>query len=434
MGKRTIDLWVVNNQPVASSPGGVLGGAPASVTSARKASAQQDPLVTVGRRILATAGIQGGPNFSVPNGTDPNGGTQVYPGKNFERTRLVVGQRLTPGCRLRVEGLALPSAPNSTTTGIGSWWSDGRFGALIVEVLYDNGVNQYTRTVELAVPSSGETNGGEPEAFAGSWMRVLSADIDHPANVEDNAAFSGEVDVEISIVMKGSLRLIDACVYEVPYELHHDDTHREGMVHLAQGTYPSEYALTGANLPTDARWGARQNLKTVHDQRQLWGPAIMQWSSWDETTAGVTDAEPDPLVISSTSFVGIPYSGITTYSESNPGWSVSSGGTARCAEWAGILELREAVGVIPVVVRVYARVQSAGDVGIIRFQTAAHSYADIRVTATTYGWVEGLWFAACPIAANILSVLQIFARVVASDQVWIRYMSIHYGGHAALAQ
>ncbi|MCY1055444.1 hypothetical protein [Nannocystis sp. SCPEA4] len=434
MGKRSIDLEVVNGQVIPPFLGNGSGGAVASRGDARGACSRQDQLVTVGRRILAATGIQGSPQFSIPNGTDPNGGSQVYPGKTFERTRLVVGQRLTPGCRLRVEALVLPAGPNSTTTGIGSWWSDGRYGSLIVEVEYTNGINSYDREVEMAAPSSGEANGAEPTAFHPLGIRVLNATIEHPANVEDAPAFSGEVDVTISIVMKGSLRLIDACVYEVPYELHHDDTHREGAVHLAQGTYPSEYALTGANLPTDARWGARQCLKTVHDQRQLWGPALMQWSSWDESTAGVTDAEPDPLVISSTSFVGIPYSSITTYSESNPGWSVSSGGTARCAEWSGILELREGVGCIPVVVRVYARVAATGDVGIIRFQSAPHSYADIRVTATTYGWVEGLWWMACPIHSNILSVLQIFARVQASDQVWIRYMSIHYGGHAQLQQ
>ncbi|WP_434424627.1 hypothetical protein [Nannocystis pusilla] len=429
-----IDLQSISGESVEQSSFEVRGGMPAQRTYAQRVCREQDTLVTVGRRILAAAGIEGGSNFSIPNGTDPDGGSQVYPGKNFERTRLEVIQRLTPGCRLRVEGLALPSGPNSTTTGIGSWWSDGRYGALVVEVVYSNGINQYTRRVELPVPSSGETNGGEPEAFAGSWMRVLSTIIPHPNEVEDAPAFSGEVDVLVSIISKGSLRLVDAVVYEVPYELHHDDTHREGMIHLAQGNYPSAYALTGQNLPTDARFGARQNLKTLNDQRQLWGPTLVQWSSWDETTAGVTDADPDPLIISSTSFVGLPYSGLTTYSTSNPGWSVSSGGTARCAEWSGILELRERVGVIPVVVRVYARVQTAGDIGIVRFQSAPHSYCDLQVTSTSYGWISGLWWVACPIHQNIQSVLQMFARVVSTDQLWVRYITVSYGGHATLAQ
>jgi len=432
MGKRSIDLEIVGGQVMTSTPGLALGGQQAQREDARKICSQQDQPVTVGRRVLATAGIMGAPQFSVANGDDPAAGFAVYPAAGFERTRIVVGQRLTPGHRLRVEGLALPSGPNSATLGTGSWFEQGRYGSLIVEVDYVAPGDSSSVAVELAVPSSGEAFGAEPQAFAGSWMRVLSADL--PVFDAQDPDFSGEVDVTITIISKGSLRLIDCCVYETPNVLTHDDTHREGMVHLAQGTYPSEYALTGANLPTDARWGARQALKCAHDQRMLWGPAIFQWSSWDESTAGVTDAEPDPLVISSTSFVGIPYSGITSYSEDNPGWSVSSGGTARGAEWAGILELREGVGVVPVVVRVYGRVQTAGDIGIIRFQTAPHSYCDLRVTATTYGWVEGLWWASCPIAANILSVLQIFARVLSTDQVWIRYMSIHFGGHAQLAQ
>lgn len=433
MANRMIDLGSLSGESVEQSSFEVRGGMPAQRTYAQRVCREQDPLVTVGRRILATAGIQGGPNFSIPNGTSPSGGTQSYPENGFQRTRIEVIQRLTPGCRLRVEGLALPSGPTQRLTANG-WIQDGSYGALVVEITYSNGINQYTRTVELPVPSSGELNGGEPEAFAGSWMRVLSTIIPHPNEVEDAPAFSGEVDVLISIISKGSLRLIDACVYEIPYELHHDDTHREGMIHLAQGNYPSAYALTGQNLPTDARFGARQNLKTLNDQRQLWGPTLLQWSSWDETTAGVTDADPDPLIISSTSFVGLPYSGLTSYSTNNPGWSVSSGGTARCAEWSGILELRERVGVIPVVCRVYARVQTAGDIGIVRFQSAPHSYCDLQVTSTSYGWISGLWWVACPIHQNIQSVLQMFARVVSTDQLWIRYITVSYGGHATLAQ
>lgn len=430
MGKRAIKLsTIIPTQTFYSAE----GGEPARRSVAHQACKDQDIPVTGGRRILAATGIQGETGFSVLNGTDPDAGTQWYPEEGFERTRLVVRQRLTPGCRLKVLALALPSGPNSDTAGEGHYWEGGRTGRLKVVATWNNGADEWSGTLDMSVPSSEETHGAEPDAWTPWGIRKLQGFVPIPPPVEDSPDWSGEVDVTIEIIAVASLRLIDCCVHEEPYEIHHDDDDREGTIHLAQGTYPSEYALTGKDLPNDARFGARQILKTLRDQRQLWGPTIMQWSSWKETTAGVTDADPDPLSITSTTFTEVTGTGITTFDEDRAGWSVSSAGNARCAEWSGILELRERVGVIPVVCRVYASVASGGDVGIIRFRSAPHSWCDLRVTSTSYGWVSGLWWMACPIHAEIGSVLQVFARVQATDTLRIRYISVSYGGHAALA-
>lgn len=414
----------------------VEGGIIAKGDRIETAASAQDRLVSHGRRILANAGIRGAANFLVPQNDNPDyQPVQIYP----EPTRIcTIGQwyaRLMPGMRLRVDILAVPSGPCqlSFAEPYSAWMKQGLLGVLGVTVRYEWSGGSAERSVDIVVPSSAETYGAEPEAFAMGGIRYLYAIIPHPADVEDNPEYCGETKVRITLESKASLRLVDCVVSEEPYEYWRDDSYREGPIHNVKGQYPSEYAITGKSLPTDARFGSRQFLKTTWDQRQYWGPALFQWSSWDESNADLSYTEPRAVTTSSTSFVNIIHQGLTSWGTGNPGWSMSSGGTARCAEWAGILELRERAGVVPVTVRAYASV--SGGTGTIRFQSGSQSLVELTITNTSAEWIEGLAWLECGLHQNVFSNLQVLGKISSAIQeLSVFYMSIDYGGHFQLQE
>lgn len=414
----------------------VEGGAVATAKAALQAAQAQDAPVPHGRRILANAGLRGAANFLVPQNDNPNYcPVQLYP----EPTRVcTIGQwyaRLMPGMRLRVDILAMPSGPCQLPFAepYSAWMEQGRLGVLTCTARYEWSGGSSERSVDIVVPGSTATYGAEVEAFAGGGLRYLYAVIQHPADMEDNPEYCGETKVRIELVSKASLRLVDCTVSEEPYEYWRDDSHREGPIHNAGSKYPSEYAITGRALPTDARCGARQHLKTVWDQRQYWGPALVQWSSWDESNTDLTYTEPRAVTTSSTSFVNLVHQGLTSWGTGNPGWSMSSGGTARCAEWAGVLELRERAGVIPVTVRAYASV--SGGTGTIRFQSGSQSLCDLTITNTSPDWIEGLAWLECAVHQNLFSNLQVLGKISsAAQELQVQHLSIDYGGHVQLQE
>lgn len=392
------------------------------------------PVTSVGRRILATAGLHGASDFLVLDGDNTTSGSQIYPTKTHERTVLITKCRLTPGCRISVVGLACRSGPCQRMGGGGSWVEDSRTGSLIIVATWDNGINQYSRTTEYVVPSSAETYGGEPSAFSAGNISTIKSDIPNPADVEDDDEFGGMVELTIQIKAKGALRLIDVAVYEKPHEVWRDEDDRETTTMNVSGPYPSEYAITGLDLPDDARWGARQYLHNARSQAQYLGPTLWQWSSWDESTATVTQTTPTAVTATTTSFTDLLRSSITSFSESNPGWSMSSGGTSRNPEWSGILELRERDGVIPVTCRVYAKVNSGAITGTVRFQSKDYSLCDLTTSSTSYTWIEGLAWLRCGIHQNLQTVMQLMGKVSAAGTLSVLYASVDYGGHYELVE
>ncbi|MCY0990621.1 hypothetical protein OV203_25990 [Nannocystis sp. ILAH1] len=413
----------------------VAGGRLAKLSTLEAAAVAQDPLVVWGSRIVATAGLLGTSSFAVLNGSNPSSMTQIYPEEDHERILLQTRVRLTPGTRPAVVALALPSGPTQYEMDMGAWRQDSLTGSLIILCNWDDGTNNYNTVWESnSVPSSGELYGSEPQAFHPLGIRRIQANIPHPNDVEDAPSFSGEVTLTIEIRAKGSLRLIDCAVYEKPYEYWRDDTHREGPFHIATAKYPSEYAITGidASGETDFRYGPRQFLKTLRDQRSYLGPTIFQWSAHDESTGSVTATEPTPATTGSTTLGNILHTNLTSWIATRPGWSISSG-TGRPAEWNGLLELRERNGVLPVTCRVYCKVSSG--TGTIRFQSENYSLTELTTTSTSYTWVEGLAWLRCGLHQNLFSVLSVLARVsTLGVTLSILYVSVDYGGHYKLEQ
>jgi hypothetical protein len=195
-----------------------------------------------------------------------------------------------------------------------------------------------------------------------------------------------------------------------------------------------EYPLTGRNPSADNRWGSQQAVKSLNDQRQIWGPCLMAWSCWNEDLVAANATEGTASVFTATTYRELVHSA-TSYSTTAPGFSVSSGAYARNLEQSGPLELRNVNGVIPVTVRVYARVTTAGHSGTVRFQTAPFSMRDLNVTSTTWQWISGLAWLRVPVHASLDSHLQIHCKVTsAGHQLEIRYASVEYGGHYEVAE
>lgn len=436
MPSRKLSLLSLNAKPFkTSNPLTVEGGSFAKLKHIKESCDIQDLIPLGGRRILAYTGINGASGFSIENGTNPASVSQVYPTKDKTRLRSYSKHYLTPGMNLFYTGLLLPSGPTNAFTGV-DYEEDSRYGSVKIQVTWDNGIGTETTIVEIATTSSGETYGAEPEFYLPGGLQFVSGQIQRPIGAQ-SSSYSGNVEVTIGIAGRGSVRVVDFAVYESPKNasIVNDDTHRETVYHGGQHTYPSEYAITATEFTGDARFGARQRLKTIHDQRQYLGPEILQLSSWDEDNVLVSSSEPIPITVTATSFTNIRYSSLTTYSDTYPGFSVSSGCHGRCAEWSGILELREKTAVIPVVIRVYAKI-ATGYTGTIRFQTAPHSYCDLTVTNTSYDWIEGLAWLEVPVSQNIKSVLNILAKrtIGVASSFNIQYINIHYGGHYTLSE
>ena len=246
----------------------------------------------------------------------------------------------------------------------------------------------------------------------------------------DGPGWVEHVTAEITLTAIGGLRPVEIILFENPKPVvQHDDSHRECTIPMVPllGGMP-DTAVIGRVYPTDARLGSHQAAKSMRDYRKLVGPYLFSWSSWDDTGVSMTDdAEGLPMTVTSTSFRDIKYS-ITSYDADNPGWSMSSGGTARNLEQSGPLELRGKNGVIPVLVRAYAKVSSG--TGTIRFQAEQYSLRDLTTTSTSYVWLEGLAWLRCGPHQSVDSLLEVFGKCSGGGTLSVRYLSVeHYGNY-----
>lgn len=407
----------------------VKGGALATATSRNRALRSQMQILPHGRRVVAQVGLHGSLGFFVVDGIDPETNSREYPEPDWDRTLYRGKVNITPGYELWVSMVAVPSGPCQHYPGGGAPYVVGGDSAkLIINCEYNNGV--------LPVPLIFE--------LVASWSQLQYKALD-PA---DGGAFSLErkevkipmpdvtpgwvehVTAEISIVAIGGLRPVEIILYEKPKSaVTHDESHRECTIPMLplQGGMP-DTAITGKVYPTDARLGSHQASKSTRDYRKVCGPFIFSWSCWDDPTVTLADnAEGDPATVTNTSFEDLKYGGISSYAVNNPGWSISSG-TARNLEQSGPLELRGVNGVIPVLVRAYAKVSSG--TGTIRFQTAFYSLRDLTTTSTSYVWLEGLAWFRCGVHQTQASLLEVLGKCSGGGTLSVRYLSCeHYGNY-----
>lgn len=426
----------------------VRGGALATQSSRDQALYAQMRCIPHGARVVAAVGLNGQVLLAVPDGIVVDGSpTQDYPGPEDERVLARQVVRLTPGYVLQVWGVFLPSGAVQAITGGTGLYDEAPPhppGSVRVDVSFSNGAGTSTVSRTLIPALSDEPDRALPTGQGGAWSVVhirpsfSTEGMLVPQEVYDiEAGWTEGVSAVITITAVGGARPVDICVFELPYLVVHDEEHREGTCPLmVESQVAQEFPITGYLFANNARWGSMQADKSLWDQRGIYGPTLVQWSCWSDGAWEVGDSEGHPQQITQTSFRDLHTAAITTWDEDHPGWSVSSGGYGRGLEQSGSLELRAKVGVIPVTVRVWAKMSNNAHVGTVRFQTAAHSLRDITVTGSTaYAWYTGLAWLQVPVHASVPSVLQVMAKVASIGQTLsIRYVSVEYGGHHVVAQ
>lgn len=418
----------------------IAGGALATESSRDRALATQMPIAIHGRRVLAQTGLHGQPSFLVVDGINPvpliddavGTVSQVYPTSISSRVMLRTKSQVTPGYQLVARGIFARSGPcQRQNVEPAGWFEAEAVAYVMITVSLFNGTDTVSESKSLQPKWSSKPYKALTSGAGGAFddLEELSVTF-NPSKALDTVGWTEHVECTITVYAFGGVRPVDVMVFEQPYKAVHDDTHREGTISgfpvpgKASGL---EYAITGLAFDDgDPRMGSVQANKTMRDQRRIYGPRLMDWTSWNEDIAAVTVTESDPLTVTSTSFADIR-GGISSWASTNPGWSLSSGGTARLIEHNGPLELRNKNGVVPVLIRFYAKMGSVGHSATVRFQSQTYSLRDFTVTGTSYTWYQGLAWLRCGVHQTDPSVLQVLAKCAGVGQTMsIRYASVEF--------
>ena len=408
----------------------VRGEALATQNSRNQALYSQMRILPLGRRVLVRVGLGGHTQFMVPSGTNPAGVSKVYPDKTNERVMARQKCRVTPGYNLRLTGIFAPSGPTQTPSPI--YAEDSPVAELMVTVVLDNGLSNVSKTIYMIPKWSKEQYKALPTDVVGSLQKMTKLfDV-----VElKTAGWTENVTATITVTAKGGLRPVDVTVSEEPGKLatQNDDNRECSIPMIPDKGVPSEYAITGKTYPDSALYGAHQAAKTSQDQRQVLGPLLAYWTCWNEAVATVGATEGIAAQSTGTAFIDITHTSLTTWASGNPGWSMSSGGTARMIEQNGPLALRNVNAVVPVIIRAYIKSGGGGSTATVRFQTENYSLIELTSTSSTYAWVEGLAWLRCGVhqmdASNLQVLLKSSSIAFAAS---LQYFTVEYAGNFAV--
>lgn len=359
-----------------------------------------DRVLAMGRRVLLSWGTRGDVEWRVPN-TDPDtalAAPQTHPDAyTWYTVKRWLGQ-ITPGYFLTLKGAALPSGETQRNDPVGpdaNWTGDGPQGHVRVTVIwYDRDGNDATTVHEVSIPGSGLAFGAENTDAGGAFLTLRNFKIPRiaPDGVPEDGVeverWSQHISADITVEVRGSPRIVDATISEIPVAVAMDDS-RDGDRKVSM--------LYGAGTPDgpapiiDHPYASisERMLDTAHArQLRLW-PVLCEWTAYTETDAGPTTTTVPRTTANdgAGNFENLLSSALTSYDpDAEAGWSVSCGGYAR--RWAqnSPFILRDGIAVVPVLVRVLGRVVTAGT-GTFRFQTATHSMVDVTIaTAGSDGW------------------------------------------------
>jgi len=411
----------------------LTGGKIAKRDRVLSAFANCDRLLGNTRRTIGRVGLHSSEKFQVGSVSPASGGTQVYPTATAERVALRVKYQPTPGCFPMFSALVNPSGM-SQVFNTPTWQADIVFGQIKVTVSFV-GAGLETVSWLLPLPVSGEVWGGEKQEAGAAWASLTRVQIPllAPAGIKAAAVLHGwsectSADIEVAYI--GGCRVVDAVITEVPLgycrELLSDTVYSSTVVTDASGKivqdYPTEY-------PVDERNGVNptfgsDNLANVFDrQHYRLGPILAQWSAWTEASQGVAATEAAPVTATSMSYADLLNSTITDWSATNPGWSLSSGGTAQQFRSSNAKrETRNKNACIPVRVWLWCWRTGTTD-ATIRLISEHYSVAELTVGSATPGWRSVTGFLRCGLGAEDASVLTLLGKVGnAADTLSVAYM------------
>lgn len=398
----------------------------------------QDRVVGSGRRVLLRSGLMGSHRFGIADVDPEDTASQIYPTATAERTVARAARvPLTPGSVVAMQVIALPSGPVQRHVGGDDPWDvDGAGGSVKLKVRYRSQTGfTKDREIDLSFPASTLTYAAQPSADSAAWAAVLrNHGVCYPADqpvpittVERYSAPGSSVDLELIHI--GSPRIVDVCVYELPFMLaRRDDRETWQPAHLytiggdqPYGFYPSNYPQTRAG-DEDPALGTEVLSKVLLEQGKQLGPTLFDWSSYVANDMSLT-GEMDPVEVTSTSWVNLTRSAVTAWSEDVHGVSVGCGGYARryrTSGWPAILRDRQ--GVIHTRARVYGKGK-----GTIRIQTKDWSYVDVPVSnLTDYEWTERLHHLCCGIHPESDTRVSLWAKADSGYTLYVRDIFGHY--------
>lgn len=388
----------------------------------------QNGIAPLSRRIVGSVGLRGDSSWRIPS-TDPESATQIYPDRytyyEVARTRV----ELTPGCFLAVVGAAVPSGicerastPGEIAAGALAFQEDGIGGWIRVTVDWTPRTGSTAQTVrEIQLPGSTLEFGAEDATAGGLWRTLKNFEIPDilPPGVllttSELVRWCDHVTATVTIEVRGSPRVVDLAVHEVPiaYAADVSDTADSPYSLYPEAGGLELYPMAQTSSANDTR-GSRQVAATALAQAERLGPMLLSWGEYTENDARATST----IVARTTANDGTTWESVTNsaqtgtgaaaYLSTMPGWSVSCGGYARRYANNNVFALRDRIAVVPVCVRVYGRTQTAG-VGTVRVQTALHSYVDVVLpVAGSNAWSRAMGWLECGISPEQPVVAQVF--------------------------
>jgi hypothetical protein len=392
----------------------------------------QDHVVATSRRTLAEWSLSGATDWAQPNGTvDPGASaptSHVYPNEAVRRTLGTYRANLTPGCQLEAHVLFCPSGLAQRDVGGGvNFENAGAWAEVRVGCTWTNGgssTGPHYFTADLPGSNAGTWGGAELATDGANWNALDERDIVEirppelaidPAVAQDYSEWS---DVQIVLQVRGGARLVHAEVHEVPvvHVTDHDDDGLTSVHAMPAGlapitTFPQTKHADGPNFE-EHRFGTTRLLQVAERQSERLGPRILHLSSWRESDASIwNQTEGNPIAITSSSFVDILDTSITTYSRSNPGWIVG-GAQAKLHQLCDPnLISRGEFAVVPARVHIDCTPPASGTC-TVRFQSGTWEWIDVPITTggarawfTLTGFMESQVY-----DDHAWATLQIFAR------------------------
>jgi len=408
-------------------------------------SAYAGPSYMIGNcaRVVGRVGLQGSAYFQVLD-SDPETPSQEYPNNTDERVILRLKWGRAPGAKVIVDGLVLPCGMTQKyVVEPGSWIADIVDGAIIIDYTFTGPAGTVTDTTTIdTLPLSSEPFGALPTSDGACWTKMewVSAVLDPYGMLVSNDElydWSEGVTVEVTVKVRGGVRIVDLSVLEIPnYYYARDigtDTNDEyylPMVTNGAGNvvkaYPRDYPVS-ALTTTDPTYGTLLLADVNHRQHTQPGPILAQWGTWSDVNTPVTQLDVNAVEVTSMTFTSIPFTSLTDWRSTNPGWSVSSGGNAQQYKSSNAKRtLRNVNACVPVRIRVYAKLDGTSD-ATIRFQTENYSVAELLVSNSSYEWLSTTGHIRCGTGAEDESVLMAFGKVAgATDTLSVQHVVVEY--------
>jgi hypothetical protein len=397
---------------------------------------QSQDTVLAGRRQVLQVGTGGSLEWQAGDG--PSGGlSQNQPDPEDWRTVGESVVTLSPGACLELRALALPSGGTQTfIPALGTWEAHGAAAAIRLIVSYSTPTGSQSVTIERPIPTSSlAADGAEtPDAGAG-WgelQHIFVGSIRPKLNTLDKIADRSEgTTVTVTLAYRGGARVIHASVCEVPDQ--HASSHDTGDT-LGPSTahdWPPELGiphkipqLKGVDGATydEPRFGTDRGMSVAERQTRRLGPVFWAWSSRAERLDEVTDTDPNPLEITSTSWVHWLDAAVTEWDPDAPGWDLCA---AYCKTPNNLsTRLYGNAAAIPVRVRVHARwtTNLGVKIGTVRIQSTPRSWVELVIPeSTAWKWHEAIAYLEANVTArDAFAIVQPFAKVSAGT-MQIRY-------------